>query len=108
MKSRSLAGWARRRQPGKDEGDGGAFAEAGSFRLPADHKPFLVLADASPSEGFSCLECRAYRHDGERHSCASPDYRRFMGTDELVHPETREPLTGAQVARACSDWFTPK
>lgn len=55
--------------------------------------------------GFSCAVCKFYSMEDGKHYCASKDYAKYKGTNELTDDD------GNQIkdpTKWCSNWFLPK
>ena len=55
--------------------------------------------------GFGCHVCSYYELKEGKHHCNSKDYIEYMGTDELINPDTREQIKDP--TKWCSNWFEP-
>lgn len=75
----------------------------GDFKLPAGHRPYMVLAKGGTGP-FSCTSCSFLRKKGDENHCATPLFKEFTGST-LLTDEKGDPLDDP--SRACSDWFDP-
>lgn len=82
------------------------MGDMGKFNLPANHKPYMVLAKGSKSEAFSCANCTMQVEKNGEYHCLSPGYQAYYGDSLLRDESGKKPLDDPN--RACSDWFNPK
>ena len=55
--------------------------------------------------GFSCAVCKYHYIEDGKHMCSNPNYKEYMGTDELIDNEGN-PIKDP--TKWCSNWFMPK
>lgn len=79
---------------------------AGKFRLPLNHRPYMVLPVGGTGP-FSCARCTFMRRHAPSgtYYCTNAMYQEFMG-ESMLRDEVGEPLDDP--SRACSDWFQPR
>jgi hypothetical protein len=56
--------------------------------------------------GFGCHVCEYYYKDKDKHMCSNKEYQKYMGTNELIDPKTKEQIKDP--SKWCSNWFEPK
>jgi hypothetical protein len=56
--------------------------------------------------GFGCHVCKFYSLQDDKHYCSNKEYKKYMGTDELIDPVTNEQIKDP--SKWCSNWFLPK
>ena len=55
--------------------------------------------------GFSCAVCEYYYKEEGKHYCNNSSYIEYIGTKELINPETGEQIEDP--TKWCSNWFEP-
>lgn len=75
---------------------------SGEITYPEDHSP--VTADARG--GTSCANCKFAQMMENGPHCNNPYYQQYMGTSELIDPESGERVLDPK--NYCSDWWDRK
>ena len=56
--------------------------------------------------GFGCHVCEYYYVEDDKHMFSNKEYQKYIGTNELIDPKTREQIKDP--SKWCSNWFEPK
>ena len=60
------------------------------------------------SVGFGCHVCKYLTENEGKYTCGSTSYQEYMGTNLLIDPKTKKPVTKENLKNYCSNWFLPK